>query len=288
MLSLASASYAFNPAQAFITRVAEVSIVGLDERAIRKQIANLNPVRTVEKVVTRASQRLCMVANTPDAKPKIVGDYGFDPLSLGKDDNFAFMREAEIKHGRLAMLAAVAWPLQEILHPIIVDTLYDVAGVTVPDVLVASNGASPSTLNGGLLQPEVLPSLALFTLGCAFLEEQDLAARKGLGCEWNEYPNSFGVFGRQPGNFGFDPLNFYRPLNAADRVAVQERELLNGRVAMLAVAAYVGTEFVGQTSVVRATPELFEPLFLWPGFRAFIDASFGMASMDGSIDGIAY
>ena len=28
--------------------------------------------------------------------------------------------------------------------------------------------------------------------------------------------------------------------------------------------------------------------FLQPGFRAFLDSSFGMASMDGAIDGIAY
>ena len=57
---------------------------------------------------------------------------------------------------------------------------------------------------------------------------------------------------------------------------------------MMAVAAYVGTEFFGQTTIVRATPDLFRPLFLAPGFRAFLDASFGIASMDGSIDGIAY
>ena len=56
----------------------------------------------------------------------------------------------------------------------------------------------------------------------------------------------------------------------------------------MAVAAYVGTEFFGQTTIVRATPDLFRPLFLAPGFRAFLDASFGIASMDGSIDGIAY
>ena len=31
-----------------------------------------------------------------------------------------------------------------------------------------------------------------------------------------------------------------------------------------------------------------EPLFLAPDFRAFMDQSFGIASMDGSIDGIAY
>ena len=39
---------------------------------------------------------------------------------------------------------------------------------------------------------------------------------------------------------------------------------------------------------VRATPALFEPIILDPSFRSFMDASFSMASMDGSIDGVAY
>jgi len=69
---------------------------------------------------------------------------------------------------------------------------------------------------------------------------------------------------------------------------VQERELLNGRVAMMAVLAYVVTEFVGQTTIVRATPALFEPIIITPWFRNLMDASFGMASMDGSIEGVAF
>ena len=92
----------------------------------------------------------------------------------------------------------------------------------------APNGASPSLRNGGLGQNEIFPALLLFTIGTGLLEETDMSSRKANGCAWNEYPASFGTFGRQPGNFGFDPLNFYRPLNAAEKVQVQERELLNG------------------------------------------------------------
>ena len=44
---------------------------------------------------------------TEDMMRKI-GDYGFDPLGLGKGDTFVPFREAEIKHGRSAMLATVA------------------------------------------------------------------------------------------------------------------------------------------------------------------------------------
>merc|ERR1711966_25255 len=42
------------------------------------------------------------------------GDEGFDPLGFSNADNIKFYREAEMKHGRLAMLAAAGWPLSEI------------------------------------------------------------------------------------------------------------------------------------------------------------------------------
>lgn len=59
-----------------------------------------------------------------------LGDYGFDPLQLGDDNRVVPFRHAELKHGRLAMLAAVAWPLQEIFHPILVDALRTSGGDT--------------------------------------------------------------------------------------------------------------------------------------------------------------
>ena len=290
MLSLASTSSAgwVNPIQAVATRVAEVSIVGMDKRAMTASIANLSPLRKLDKAVSRVAARVCMAADV-DTAPKQVGDLGFDPLGLGSADNFAYYREAEIKHGRIAMLAAVAWPLQEILHPLIVTTLREMRmGADVKDVLAASGGASPSLLNGGLFQEEVLPALVVFALGCAALEVTDLNTRSELGCSWNEYPKSFGTFGRQPGNFRVDPFNFYKPLSGPEKLAMQGRELANGRVAMLAVASYVATEFFGQTTIVRATPALFEPIIFNSGFRALMDSSFTAASMGGSINGIAY
>merc|ERR1719453_2655455 len=127
----------------------------------------------------------------------------FDPLNFRDADTFIPFREAEIKHGRLAMLAAIAWPIQEIVHPILVDATYSASGSTVPDVLVESNGFSPSLLNGGLFQPEVLPALAVGLVFGAFLEETELKDRKAIGLKFNEYPAADPD--RIPGDFGFDP-----------------------------------------------------------------------------------
>ena len=91
------------------------------------------------------------------------------------------------------------------------------------------------------------------------------------------------------GQLGFDPLNIVdRGLPEAQKVAFMEAELLNGRLAMIALTSYVLIEAVFNMPVVRFTPDLFQPLFLAPDFRAFLDSAFSSASMDGSINGIAY
>lgn len=48
----------------------------------------------------------------------IIGNKGFDPLNCATDiETLKKYREAEIKHGRLAMLAAIGWPFSELFHP---------------------------------------------------------------------------------------------------------------------------------------------------------------------------
>lgn len=46
----------------------------------------------------------------------MVGDIGFDPLGLATIFPAKFMREAELKHGRVAMLAVVGWLTSEVVH----------------------------------------------------------------------------------------------------------------------------------------------------------------------------
>lgn len=69
--------------------------------------------------------------------------------------SFRRSQRASKRFVNVVFMSKPIWPLQEILHPIFVDNWYAVTGQTVPDVLLESNGASPSLLNGGLFQPEV-------------------------------------------------------------------------------------------------------------------------------------
>merc|ERR1719224_369405 len=66
----------------------------------------------------------------------LAGDANFDPLQISDTpESLAWYREAEIKHARLAMLAAFGWPVSEI---------------TNFGKLLTSDGRAPSLLNGGL------------------------------------------------------------------------------------------------------------------------------------------
>ena len=66
----------------------------------------------------------------------LAGDMNFDPLQISDSpDALAWYREAEIKHARLAMLAAFGWPVSEL---------------TNFGDLLNGDGRAPSLLNGGL------------------------------------------------------------------------------------------------------------------------------------------
>ena len=125
------------------------------------------------------------------------GDVGFDPASMvalartnlkadeenpWADGNFeskiqlvmmsdyvvkrklAWMREAEIKHARLAMLAAAGWPLSEMLD----GPLSSLLGV--PNAL-AAGGRAPSLFNGGLFEGPQGLFLGLVTLAIKLLQQ---------------------------------------------------------------------------------------------------------------------
>ena len=167
----------------------------------------------------------------------LAGDRGFDPLNLAKDkETLLQFRAAEIKHARLAMLAAAGWPLAEVWDK----SLANLIGADSP---IADNGGlSPSLLNGGL--DKIAPAYWAFVVLAA-------AAVEGLG---------FVMKSETPGDYGFDPVGLY-PKDAEGQMLMQDKELIHGRVAMVAIVAFAAQEFVSKVPVVRETPFFFEPIW---------------------------
>merc|ERR1712127_672808 len=112
----------------------------------------------------------------------MVGNKGFDPLNLAKTlEELDTFREAEIKHGRLAKLAAVGWPLSERLQP------YLAKSMGAPDLL-AKGEKAPSLVNGGL--ENINPLFFLGILGfTGFVETQVLTKMKKRDYQLKELQN---------------------------------------------------------------------------------------------------
>merc|ERR1719313_255270 len=145
----------------------------------------------------------------------LAGDMNFDPLQIADEPGkLAWYREAEIKHARLAMLAAVGWPVSEL---------------TNFGNLLNGDGRAPSLLNGGL--ENVSSAYWGFVVAMAIYWE-----KQGLDKQ----------FGKQekylPGMLGFDPLGMDSPF-------FRNAEITNGRVAMIAITAYAYEEFLTKAPI---------------------------------------
>jgi len=168
------------------------------------------------------------------------GDVGFDPLGFAKSEaDLMNYREAEVKHARLAMLAAAGWPLSEVFDKKIASTF------GMSPLLDAADRA-PSVLNGGL--GKVSPIYWVVCIAAA-------GAIDFIGTA-NAQKNEEGYF---PGNFGFDPLGVY-PKDNEGKQRMQLAEIKNGRLAMIAIFAFAIQEAVSKVGVVDETPFFFFPL----------------------------
>uniref|UniRef100_A0A7S2HS55 Uncharacterized protein n=1 Tax=Octactis speculum TaxID=3111310 RepID=A0A7S2HS55_9STRA len=168
---------------------------------------------------------------------KLAGDAGFDPFGLATDKAVLLSyRGAELRHARLAMLATIGWPISEIVQPKLAESLGLPAAVS-------TGGTAPSVLNGGL--GSISPGFWLIAVGAAAAIEL-----KSLDMEKS---------GAMPGDVGFDPLGMDSPQMA-------DAELLNGRLAMLAITGFAVQEAASRVTgvpvpVILETPQFFKPMF---------------------------
>jgi len=164
-----------------------------------------------------------------------IKNIAWDPLNLATKENLAQYQEAELKHGRLAMLAALGWPAAEIIEPAVAKLTGAV------DELAETGGRVPSLLNGGFEQAQI-PFFLLGTFAVAGLSDYyGTANQKALKLE--------------PGNIGFDPLNLF-PTDKATQEKYKLAEIKHGRVAMVAIVLYALEEAISGTSILKETAPL--------------------------------
>merc|ERR1719331_3052652 len=207
---------------------------------------------------------LQMVATTPSSTdekaefcwglPGNIAPAGnFDPANLLEGASQAEvyrLREAELTHGRVGMLASAGFLVQEFFHP-----------------LFAADGGP------AIEQIPKLPPPLWFGMTLAIGIAESLRIQKGwanpydgeirvqteeLGEPKTAFPREDTTFqrlrpGYMPGDLGFDPLGL-APEDPAEFRIMQEKELSHGRLGMIAAAGFMAQEAVtGQTWAAEDT-----------------------------------
>jgi len=150
----------------------------------------------------------------------------WDPMSFsllykvsGNNPDVAFLREAELKHGRIAMLAFAG-------------VLVTNGGVHLPGDFWLDPDWTTAWGSVGAKNPA---GLAQVVAAIGLFEGQ---TSTGLFDLW------FGITDkREPGDCGFDPLKLMpTTTDAADKMKL--KELKNGRMAMIAMAGFASNHFI--------------------------------------------
>ena len=161
--------------------------------------------------------------------PGISAPLGFwDPAGFCEPENGAegaategkvrFYREVELKHGRVAMLAALGFLLAEQFHPLFG------GGVDVPSYLAFQQTPLQT------FWPAVIWVIAPIEIVSVFPAFETPFVEM-----WAIKKDHVA------GDYGFDPLGL-KPTNPAELFEMQNKELNNGRLAMIAIAGMVGQE----------------------------------------------
>jgi len=142
---------------------------------------------------------------------------GFDPLRISDYFPMDYLREAELKHSRIAMLAWTGF--------VAVDM-----GFKIYPFPEAYEGLTSATAHDALVQQGAMGNIALF-IGLFEMVGYLGVAEMLQGS------------GREPGDFGLDPLSILKGKSEEEVKRWKLRELKNGRLAMFAIGG-VATQAV--------------------------------------------
>jgi hypothetical protein len=233
------------------------------QQGVAKTSLDAMPERMWDKMVdpTQRSAAMPFLPRPINLDGTYVGDVGFDPFYLSSiSKNFAgfiqppqweevgdgiptlyWMREAELKHGRVCMLAWTGWLATDgAFGPV----PFRFPGAIFQDAPSSFEAHNVMVANGSL-------GFMLFAIG--FIEFCTSAALVEV---------ARGESDREAGDFKLDPLQFLKDKSKADVDTMKLKELQNGRAAMLAFAGVVtqaglgGNEFPYLVPYVDGVPSL--------------------------------
>jgi len=149
----------------------------------------------------------------------VCNPFGLATVGIPDAGRLLFFREVELKHGRVAMLAALGILVGEQYHPLFG------GNIDVPSYIAFQE--TPLQL----FWPAVIAAIAIpeFFSVLSFGQEGKNTEKTIFGKD------------RVPGDLGFDPLGI-RPDDPQELKEMQSKELNHGRLAMLATAGMIAQE----------------------------------------------
>merc|ERR1712176_803066 len=159
----------------------------------------------------------------------VTGPLGFwDPAGFTTDaseNKIRFYREVELKHGRVAMLAALGFLVGEQFHP-----LWG-GNVDVPSYIAFQETPLQTFWPAVILFISILEVFSVFSFNTPFGGEP-----------WTIRSDY------ETGDLGFDPLGL-KPSSPAEYKEMATKELNNGRLAMIGIAGMVVQELVSGSKI---------------------------------------
>lgn len=172
----------------------------------RAPVANNNGM-TMSAAKSKSLPFMPRPANLDGTSP---GDYGFDPIGFSDFIPLDFLKEAELKHGRICQLAVVGFAATDLGLRLPGD-MHQVSSVAAHDAAVATGA-----------MPQILLWVSVFEAISTVAVIQMLNGS-----------------GRAPGDFGFDPYQLKKPGNEAKKADFELKEIVHGRLAMFAFSGMV-------------------------------------------------
>jgi len=159
-----------------------------------------------------------------------------------------FIREAELKHGRICMVASLGFMVAEVFHPL--QPGYDgpSLGATAPVQFWAAFWAS-------MAFTETWYSYNCINHPFDIGPNRKYTFKQRPPTDENGKPIMYlaaniDIDGRVPGDNGWDPLGL-KPKDPNEFLSMQNKELNNGRLAMLGIAGMYAQEAVTHQKVLR-------------------------------------
>ena len=196
MLSLSTARHA--------TPLRETAAAEVEAEA---EVEEAEPVATY-----KASPALPFMEYPPNLEG-YVGDVGFDPFRFSDFVPVDFLREAELKHGRICMMAAAGFAAVD-------------CGLRVYPLPEAYEGLTSVTAHDALVKQGAMGQMLLF-----FSLAEIIASVAVV--------QMLNGSGREPGDYKFDPVGLLKGKSAEEIDEMKLKELTNGRLAMIAFSGMV-------------------------------------------------